>query len=239
MTEQTRRGKKTARYRARGLGFPFLWIEFWSCFSQRRIPDDWYYCLCWVELKWMVVQWIICFILSVPWKVLTCAVHVLLRPLSARWGLEGEIMPLLSPPAHPLITLNHPTCRTQRAGSCWGQPYYVFVIKGLLQSEGYLWQVVTTWFLLLLCSSVGIKVFFFPESGVILLESDSSFYSHTKINEIGTLISWVGMGKEEDIDWRNMGLYLSRVLHLDFDTSIDFGKFIYFSYLPLPSTKLS
>lgn len=161
MTEQTRRGKKTARYRARGLGFPFLWVEFWSCFSQRRIPDDRYYCLCWVELKWMVVQWIICFILSVPWKVLTCAVHVLLRPLSARWGLEGEIMPLLIPPAHPLITLNHPTCRTQRAGSCWGQPYYVFVIKGLLQSEGYLWQVVTTWFLLLLCSSVGIKVFFF------------------------------------------------------------------------------
>lgn len=160
MTEQTRRGKKTARYRARGLGFPFLWIEFWSCFSQRRIPDDWYYCLCWVELKWMVVQWIICFILSVPWEVLTCAVHVLLRPLSARWGLEGEIMPLLIPPAHPLITLNHPTCRTQRAGSCWGQPYYVFVIKGLLQSEGYLWQVVTTWFLLLLCSSVGIKGFF-------------------------------------------------------------------------------
>lgn len=42
--------------------------------------------------------------------------------------------------------------------------------------------------------------FFFPESRIILLESDSSFYSHTKMNEIGTLISWVGMGKEEDSD---------------------------------------
>lgn len=47
------------------------------------------------------------------------------------------------------------------------------------------------------------------------------------------------MGKEGEHDLKKNGLYLSRVLHLDFDTGLDLGKLIGFSFPSLPSTKLS